>query len=105
MTRPSQNNIEEVLIAIWKQVLVENADVVVIGENRYPVTTSKGKRLRQVEFEFEGKPLIGMEQNPNKKSRWAAMARSGKKVMQFIGQGRYEAVVADGKLTLYGKRQ
>jgi hypothetical protein len=25
--------------------------------------------------------------------------------MQFIGQGRYEAVVADGKLTLYGKRQ
>jgi hypothetical protein len=32
------------------------------------------------------------------------MARSGKKVMQFIQDGRYFAVVADGKVTLYGKR-
>jgi len=32
------------------------------------------------------------------------MARSGKKVMQFIQDGRYIAVVADGKVTLYGKR-
>jgi hypothetical protein len=104
MTQPSQNNIEEVLIAVWRQVLVENADAVVMGEKRYPVTMSKAKRLRQVEFEFEGKSLIGIEQNPKTKSRWAAMARAGKKVMQFIEQGRYEAVVADGKLRLYGKR-
>jgi hypothetical protein len=32
------------------------------------------------------------------------MARSGKKVMQFIQDGRYMAVVADGKAILYGKR-
>jgi hypothetical protein len=105
VTQPSENNIEEVLIEVWRQALVENADVVKLGANRYPVTTSKTKRLCQVEFEFEGKPLIGIEQNPKTKSRWAAMARAGKKVMQFIGQGRYEAVVADGKLTLYGKRE
>jgi hypothetical protein len=95
---------DEVLIAVWRQVLVENADVLEMGANRSRVTTSKAKRLRQVEFEFEGKPLIGIEQNPKTKSRWAAMARSGKKVMQFIGQGRYEAVVADGKVILYGNR-
>jgi hypothetical protein len=39
---------------------------------------------------------MGIEQNP--------MARAGKKVMQFIQDGRYIAVVADGKVTLYGKR-
>jgi hypothetical protein len=104
MTQPSLNNIEEVLIEVWRQALVENANVVVLGAKRYPVMISRAKRLRQVEFEFEGKSLIGIEQNPKTKSRWADMARAGKKVMQFIEQGRYEAVVADGKLILYGKR-
>jgi hypothetical protein len=47
---------------------------------------------------------MGFEQNPKTTSRWAQMARSGKKVMQFIRDGRYVAVVADGKLTLYAKR-
>ena len=32
------------------------------------------------------------------------MARSGIKVMQFIHDGKYIAVVAAGKVTLYGKR-
>jgi hypothetical protein len=48
---------------------------------------------------------MGIEQNPKTKSRWAAIARSGKKVMQFIQDGRYVAVVADGKATLYGNKR
>jgi hypothetical protein len=32
------------------------------------------------------------------------MARSGKKVVQFLSEGRYMANVADGKVTLYGSR-
>jgi hypothetical protein len=60
--------------------------------------------LRQVEFVFEGKTIIGIQQNPNTKSRWAELARAGKKVMQFIVEGKYAANVADGKVTLYGKR-
>jgi hypothetical protein len=32
------------------------------------------------------------------------MARSGKKVMQFLQNGRYVANVVDGKLTMYGSR-
>jgi hypothetical protein len=32
------------------------------------------------------------------------MARSGKKVMQFLSEGRYVANVVDGKVNLYGKR-
>jgi hypothetical protein len=46
----------------------------------------------------------GLEQNPDTKSHWAQMARAGKKVMQFLSEGRYVANVVDGKVTLYGNR-
>jgi hypothetical protein len=94
---------EEALIALWRQALVDEAEVVKLGSERYPVTRSKAKMLRQVIFAVDGNSLIGIEQNPKTKSRWAALARSGKKVMQFIQDGKYVAVVADGKVTLYGK--
>ncbi|MFZ0085425.1 MAG: hypothetical protein WAK78_09055, partial [Candidatus Acidiferrales bacterium] len=61
----------------WRQALVENADVVKIGAERYPVTRSKAKRLRQVAFVFGGNTIMGIEQNPKTKSRWAQMARAG----------------------------
>ena len=99
-----ETSLEETLIAVCRQALVENADVVKIDSESYPVTRSKAKRLRQVTFEFDGNTIIGIEQNPKTKSRWAEMARKGKKVMQFIQDGRYAAVVADGKVILYGKR-
>jgi hypothetical protein len=54
------------------------------------------------ERQFDGKDLRGLEQNPDTKSRWAAMARNGKKVMQLLEGGKYIAVVADGKVHLYG---
>ena len=95
---------DETLIAVWRQALVDEADVVKLGLERYLVTRSKAKLLRQVIFPFDGNSIIGIEHNPKTKSRWAAIARSGKKVMQFIQDGRYVAVVADGKVTLYGKR-
>jgi hypothetical protein len=44
-----------------------------------------------------------LEQNPDTKSRWAAMARAGKKVMQFLDGGRYVSVVCDGKVHRYQK--
>jgi hypothetical protein len=43
-----------------------------------------------------------MEQNPQTKSRWAELARSGNKVMQFLSEGRYVANVVDGKVNFYG---
>jgi hypothetical protein len=49
--------------------------------------------------------IRGLEQNPETKSRWAQMARSGKKVMQFLSEGRYVANVVDGKMTFYGGRE
>jgi len=96
--------LSDVLIDVWSQVLLHDSKVVKLGQKTHPVTRSKAKRLRQVEFDFEGKAVIGIEQNPDTKSNWAKQARSGIKVMQFIQDGRYIAVVASGKVTLYGKK-
>ena len=68
-----------------------------------PVRRTPKRRLWQVDFVFEGNGIRGLEQNPQTKSRWAQMARSGKKAMQFISEGRYVANVVDGKVTFYGR--
>jgi hypothetical protein len=99
-----ETSFEKTLIAVWRQVLVENADVVELGTGRYPVRRTPKQGLRQVDFLFDGNEIRGLEQNPKTKTRWAEMVRSGKKVMQFLGEGRYVANVAAGKLTLYGSR-
>jgi hypothetical protein len=93
---------EQALIEVWRQSLVENAKVVLLGAERYPVRLTPKRHLRQVDFTFEGNQIRGLEQNSQTKSRWAQMARSGKKVMQFLSEGRYVANVVDGKMTFYG---
>ena len=95
---------EETLIEVWRQAFAENAKVVVLGTVRYPILRTSKRRLRQIDFKFDGKEIRGLEQNPDTKSRWAAMARDGKKVMQFLVEGRYVANVVDGKVTLYAGR-
>jgi hypothetical protein len=95
---------EQTLVEVWRQTLAENAKSVELGSERYPVRRTPKRGLRQVDFVFEGNEIRGLEQNPDTKSRWAQMARSGKKVMQFLSEGRYVANVADGKVNLYGKR-
>jgi hypothetical protein len=100
----AESSFEQTLIEVWRQALVEGAKVVVLGTERYPVRRTPKRGLRQVDFVFDGKEIRGLEQNPDTKSRWAQMARSGKKVMQFLSDGRYVANVVDGKVTFYGKR-
>jgi hypothetical protein len=95
---------EEILIQVWRQALVENAKTVVLGNDCYPVRRTPKRHLRQVDFVFEGNEIRGLEQNPETKSRWAQMARAGKKVMQFLSERRYVANVVDGKVTMYGGR-
>jgi hypothetical protein len=43
----------------------------------------------------------GIQQSPNANNRWAALVRSGKKVAQFLSDGRYVASVVDGKVTRF----
>lgn len=95
--------LEEALVAIWRQAMVDAADSVELAGRRFPVHFTPRKNLRQVDFVFRGKPLRGLEQNPRTRSRWAEMARAGAKVMQFLSEGRYVGVVADGKVTMYSR--
>jgi hypothetical protein len=93
---------EETLIEVWRQAFAENPKAVVLGDERYAVVRTSKRKLREVNFLFEGKEIRGLEQNPDTKSRWATMARDGKKVMQFLVEGRHVANVVDEKVTLYG---
>jgi hypothetical protein len=95
---------EQTLVEVWRQTLIWNAKFVELGKERYPIRYTPKRRLRQVDFVFDGNAIRGLEQNPETKSEWAQMARSGKKVMQFLREGRYVANVVDGKVTLYGGR-
>lgn len=100
----NNSSFEETLIEVWRQALVENSKSVELGAQRYPVRRTPKRGLRQVDFVFDGNEIRGLEQNPETKSRWAQMARAGKKVMQFLSEGRYVANVVDGKVTPYGGR-
>ena len=96
-------SLEETLVSVWQQTLVENARSVKLENLSFPVRRTSRSRLREVEFQFDGHELRGLEQNPETASRWAQLARQGKKVMQFLQQRRYIAVVVDGKIQFYGK--
>ena len=91
----------EALVAVWRQTLVDDADRVEIEGKKYRVTTTSRSRLRTVAFESGGQRFEGIEQNPRTQSRWARLAREGKRVMQFQHGGRYVGVVAEGKLLRY----
>jgi hypothetical protein len=95
-------SLEDILLTVWRQSMVEHATSVKLNDNTYPVKTTKGRGLKQVDFAFGERSLRGLEQNPATKSRWAAMAREGKNVMQFLENGTYVAVVVDGKIHTYG---
>jgi len=83
----AESPFEQTLVEVWRQALVENAKVVELGKERYPVRRTPKRSLRQVDFVFDGNEIRGLEQNPDTKSRWAQMARSGKKVMQLLRGG------------------
>jgi len=82
---------------LWRQALVEGAAEVELDGKRFAVRETPRKRLRQVDFEFEGQPLRGLKQNQKTESHWAQLARAGHQVMQFLSAGRYLGVVVDGK--------
>ena len=97
-------SLEETLVSVWRQALSENARSVTLEGRTFPVRRTSRSRLREVDFQFEDRRLRGLEQNPETSSRWAQLAREGQKVMQFLQERRYFAVVVDGKVQFYGRR-
>jgi hypothetical protein len=118
--------LEEAMVEVWRQAMGEGAESVEEGKletrkqklesgeekggprsvelegKTFAVRETPRKRLREVDFVFEGQPMRGLEQNPKTESRWAQLARKGHKVMQFLAAGRYVGVVVDGKVVMYG---
>jgi hypothetical protein len=98
-------SLDHALLSVHRQVLIENKKSVLLESGSYPVRATAKRKLKQVDFQYEGRELRGLEQNPETKSRWAKMARGGVKVMQFLERGKYIGVVADGKVHWYpGKK-
>lgn len=91
----------ETLVAVWQQALAGQSATVRLDGGSYRVTRTRSRGLRIVEFDYEGRRLTGIEQNPETASKWAALSRQGQAVMQFSLAGRYFANVAEGKLTRY----
>jgi len=79
--------LEEAMEKVWRQALVEGAAEVELDGKRFAVRETPRKRLREVDFEFEGQPLRGLEQNPKTESHWAQLARAGHQVMQVLSAG------------------
>lgn len=98
-------NFAETIISVWRQVLVDKAKFVTLDGRRFPVRETSRSKLREVDFQFEKETLRGLEQNPTTSSRWAQLARQGKKVMQFLSGGRYIANVVDGKANIYDRER
>lgn len=94
-------SLEEVLISVWRQTLVEEVEAVELNGWRFPVRRTPRKHLRQVDFNVNGEAVRGIEQNRETSSRWARLAREGRRVMQFLSKGRYIANVVDGKIMFY----
>jgi hypothetical protein len=91
----------DALISIWQQALAEGKSTVDLDGKTYSVGKTRAKKLRIVRFDYADYRLDGIEQNPATASHWAALAREGKRVMQFSCQNRYVANVCEGKLTHY----
>jgi|HubBroStandDraft_1064217.scaffolds.fasta_scaffold392861_2 hypothetical protein len=91
----------ETVIAVWRQALSENLDEVELPGQKCRVTRTRSAGLRVVLFSHGGQQIEGIEQNPETKSRWAALARAGSRIMQFRYRGRYIGNVCDGTLMRY----
>lgn len=91
----------ETLVAVWLQALSEGRREVELEGQRCPVTRTRSKDLRVVSFSHGVNRFEGIEQNPETKSRWAALARSGSRIMQFRYRERYVGNVCEGTLTRY----
>jgi hypothetical protein len=96
-------NLEEILISVWHEVLVDESSTVSVCGKKFRVQSTSRSKLREVDFECDGDKLRGLEQNPTTRSNWAKLAREGKKVMQFLRDGKYVANVVDGKVRFYGR--
>lgn len=93
--------LSELMVDVWRQALVAGRAEVAIEDRVYKVTRTRGQGLCVVSFLYEGHVIEGIEQNPQKTSRWAKLAQQGQRIMQFSSNRRYVGNVCEGRLTRY----
>ena len=93
--------LETLLTEVWRQALVEGREEVEVDGARLRTGRTRARGLRTVEVRFGLVVLEGIEQNPEKTSPWAKLAREGHRIMQFRVGARYVGVVCDGAMTKY----
>jgi len=94
----------EILKLVAEQMMTSGE--VSVGGKIARVTRTGSRKLRTVRFVMDGVDYQGIEQNPEKPSRWGQLAREGHRVVQFrdLGSGKYVAAVVDGKVTAYTRK-
>ena len=68
---------EETLAGVWRQALVEDAKVVELRNERYPVRRTPKRHLRQVDFAFEGEEIRGRSRTQKRNQsghKWHVLA-------------------------------
>ena len=92
---------DNILASVATQMMA--GDWVTIGDQKLRVKRIGSGRLRMVQFRWNGKMLEAIEQNPEKASRWAKLAREKHQVVQFMDAEthKYVAVSVDGKVREY----
>ena len=86
------DRIDEVALHVY-HAMFGNQESVMIEGKRYPIRKTHRLGLRIV----EAGQYVFLEQNPEKDSRFGAMARKGKKILCVIEDGDYAAFVMDGE--------
>jgi len=95
----------EILKSVAEQMMTSGE--VRVGGKTARVTRTGSRKFRTVRFVMDGAEYQGIEQNPEKPSRWGQLAREGHRVVQFrdLRSGKYVAAVVDGKVTEYGRHR
>ena len=91
----------EDLILVWQHTMVEDRPEVELRGAKHRVSRTRASGLRVVAFPRDDQLIEGIEQNPEKDSRWGKLAREGSRIMQFSCRGRYFANVCDGRVMHY----
>jgi len=93
-----------ILSSVAEQMMTSGE--VSIGGKILRVSRTGSRRFRTVRFLVDGVEYQGIEQNPDKPSRWGQLARDGHRVVQFrdLASGKYVAAVVDGKVTEYSRK-
>ena len=98
----SEPTLAATLVSVWEQALRDGAETVELEGRTSAVGRTRSQGLRTVAFRYGELQLEGIEQNPNRTSRWAELARQGRRIMQYRHRGRYIGNVCDGALNRYG---